>query len=113
MTLADLIVVAGFTQLGLPGAVIQIPSRLRWRTELAALPRLSIFTARELSSGSALSRGLCAYMALFWAIKLACQAFFDMTPYWTRPWMKLGDAALTAAFASLTAIYGWAALRAA
>ena len=135
MTLADLIVVAGFTQLGLLGAVIQIPSRLRWRTELAALPRLhrqmhwvyggyvalamvafgglSIFTARELSSGSALSRGLCAYMALFWAIKLACQAFFDMTPYWTRPWMKMGDAALTAAFASLTAIYGWAALRAA
>ena len=94
MTLADLIVVAGLTQLGLLGAVIQVPSRLRWRTELEALPRLhrqmhwvyggyvalamvafgglSIFTARELSSGSALARGLCAYMALFWAIPTAC-----------------------------------------
>lgn len=115
MTLSNLIVLAGVGQLSLVVAAVQIPSRLRWRAELESLPRLhrqmhwvyagyvllsvvafaalSIFNARELTSGSALARGLCAYIALFWAVKVACQAVFDMTPYLTRPWMRTGDAA--------------------
>jgi hypothetical protein len=132
MTVDTLIVLAGFGQLTLLIAAAQVPARLRWRTELQPLPRvhrqmhwvyggyvtmsivafaaLSILNARELSSGSGLARGVCAYVALFWGVRLACQAVFDMKPYLTRPWMKAGYAALTALFASLTAIYGWVAI---
>lgn len=133
MTVSTLIVLAGFGQLGLLIAAVQVPSRLHWRTELQALPRvhrqmhwvyggyvtlsivafaaLSIFNARELSSGSGLARGVCAYVALFWGVRLLCQGVFDMKPYLTRPWMKAGYVVLTVAFATFTAIYGWAAFQ--
>jgi hypothetical protein len=130
--LPTLILLAGFLQLGLLIAVAQIPSRLHWRTELRSLAlihrqmhwvyggyvilsvvafaALSILNARELASGSGLARGICAYAALFWAVKLACQHVFDMTPFLTRPWMKVGNALLTVTFASLATLYGWAAV---
>jgi len=134
MTFTTLIVLAGFGQLGLLIPAAQIPSRLHWRTELQPLRRvhrqmhwvyggyvtlsmlafalLSIFNARELSNGSGLARGVCAYVALFWAVKVVCQGVFDMTPYVAQPWMKAGYRALTVMFASLAVIYGWAAVRA-
>lgn len=133
MTLETVIVVAGCAQLALLVAIVQVPWTLRWRTELQPLPRvhrqmhwvyggymtmsiaalaiLSIVSAPELSSGSRLARGVCAYAALFWCVRLVCQGVFDMEPYLTRPWMKAGYAALTLMFASLTAVYAWAAVR--
>ena len=134
MTLTNLIVLAGFTQLSILIASAMVPSRLRWSRELQPLPRLhrqmhwvyggyvvlsivafaalSILNARELASGTSLARGVCAYVSVFWGIRLALQAVFDVDAYLTRPWMKAGYAALTVTFATLTAIYGWAALRA-
>jgi len=133
MTIDTLIVLAGIGQLTLLIAAAQVPARLHWRTELQPLPRvhrqmhwvyggyvtlsiaafaaLSILNARELASGSGLARGVCAYVALFWGVRLAFQGVFDMKPYLTRPWMKAGYAALTVLFASLTVIYGWVAIR--
>lgn len=132
MTLTTLIVLAGFGQLSLLVPSSLVPSSLRWRTELQPLSRLhrqmhwvygsyvmlsmvafavlSIANARELASGSSLARGVCAYVAVFWGIRLLLQAVFDVGPYLTRPWMKAGYAALTVMFASLTAVYAWAAV---
>ena len=134
MTLTNLILLAGFGQLGILIVSSMVPSHLRWRTELQSISRLhrqmhwvyggyvvlsivafaalSIFNARELASGSGLARGVCAYVAVFWGIRLALQAVFDIKAYLTRPWMKVGYAALTVLFGSFTAIYGWAAVRA-
>jgi len=132
MSIDTLILLAGIGQLPLLIAAAQVPARLHWRTELQALPRvhrqmhwvyggyvtlsivafaaLSILNARELASGSGLARGVCAYVALFWGVRLACQGVFDMKPYLTQPWMKAGYAVLTVLFASLTVIYGWVAV---
>jgi hypothetical protein len=134
MTLTNLIVLAGLGQLGILIASAMVPFHLRWRTELQALPRLhrqmhwvyggyvvlsivafaalSILNAQELASGSALARGVCAYVAVFWGIRLVLQGVFDIHAYLTRPWMRAGYAVLGLLFASFTAIYGWAAVRA-
>ena len=134
MTLTNLIVLAGFAQLLTLVAAAMVPMHLHWRTELQPLSRLhrqmhwvyggyvvlsivafaalSIFNAGELASGTGLARGVCAYVAVFWGIRLALQAIFDINPYLPRPWMKAGYAALGVLFASFTAIYGWAAVRA-
>jgi hypothetical protein len=133
MTLTNLIVLAGFGQLLVLVAAVMVPRHLRWRAELEPLPRLhrqmhwvyagyvvlsivafaalSIFNARELASGTGLARGVCAYVAVFWAIRFSLQAVFDIQPYLLRPWMKAGYAALSVAFASFTLVYAWAALR--
>ena len=132
MTLTDLIVLAGVGQLCILVASAMVPFHLHWRTELQLLSRLhrqmhwvyggyvvlsivafaalSILNAPELASGSGLARGVCAYVAIFWGIRLALQAIFDMGPYLTRPWMRAGYAALGVLFASFTAIYAWAAV---
>ena len=133
MTLTNAIVAAGFAQLSILIATAMVPFKLHWHRELQPLSRLhrqmhwvyggyvvlaiiafavlSIFNARELASGSGLARGVCAYVAVFWGIRLSLQAVFDMGAYLTRPWMKAGYAALTVLFASFTAIYAWAAVR--
>ena len=134
MTLTDLIFVAGLGQLGILTASAMVPWGLQWKTELAPLPRLhrqmhwvyggyvmlsivafaslSLFNARELASGTGLARGVCAYVAVFWAIRLSLQGIFDIKSYLTRPWMRAGYVLLGVMFASFTAIYGWAAVRA-
>ena len=78
---------------------------------IVAFAVLSLFNARELAGGRGLARGMCAYAAVFWGIRLSLQAVFDIGSYLTRPWMKAGCAALTVLFASFTAIYTWAAVR--
>ena len=131
--LADLIFVAGFAQLGVLLAAMQVPSRLKWHTELQPLPRvhrqmhwvyagfitlsivafsvLSIFNARELAAGGPLARVVCGYMAVWWTVRLALQAVFDIKPYLTAWWMTLGYRALTLVFAGLATVYAMASLR--
>jgi hypothetical protein len=132
MTMSVLILFAGFGQLSILFASLQAPVRLNWRRELAALPRvhrqmhwvyagyvvlsivafglISITNADALAGGSPLARGVCAYIAVFWGIRLSLQAVFDMRAYLTRRWMKVGYALLTVMFAAFTAVYAWAAL---
>ena len=133
MTLTDLIFVAGLGQLGILTASAMVPWGLQWKTELAPLPRLhrqmhwvyggyvvlsivafaglSLFNARELASGTGLARGVCAYVAVFWAIRLSLQGVFDMRPYLTTWWKTAGYALLTLVFASLTLVYAFASMR--
>jgi hypothetical protein len=115
-----LILVAGVGQLGVLIASALVPFRLNWREELRGLSRLhrqmywvyggyvvlsivafavlSIVNARELASGSGLARGFCAYVAVFWGIRIALQGVFDVKEHLTTWWLKVGYFALTMMF---------------
>ncbi|MBX7207881.1 MAG: hypothetical protein K1X78_06210 [Verrucomicrobiaceae bacterium] len=129
-----LLTLAGFGHFGILLASIQVPSALNWNHELARLPVLlrqlfwvyGVFivltitgfgwlTLRHLpalEAGDPLARSLAAFIAVFWALRLAVQiAVFHARPYLTNAWRVLGYHTLTAAFVFFTAVYGWAAFR--
>jgi hypothetical protein len=130
--LGSLIFMAGVGQLAVLIASALVPFRLNWRGELQCLSRLhrqmywvyggyivlsivafaalSILNSRELASGSALARGFCAYVAVFWGIRVGLQAVFDVKDHVTTWWLKAGYFVLTLMFAALTVVYTWAAL---
>jgi len=131
-TLTHLIFAAGAGQLCVLVASALVPLRLNWREELQCLPRLhrqmywvyggyvvmsivafgilSLLHSRELASGSGLARAFCAYVAVFWGIRLGLQAVFDVKDHLTAWWLRAGYFALTLLFAGFTAVYGLAAL---
>jgi len=130
--LGRLIFMAGVGQLAVLIASALVPFRLNWRGELQCLSRLhrqmywvyggyivlsivafaalSILNSRELASGSSLARGFCAYVAVFWGIRVGLQAVFDVKDHVTTRWLKAGYFVLTLMFAALTVVYTWAAL---
>jgi len=130
--LPQLIFWAGVGQAGVLTASALVPFRLKWRDELQGLPRLhrqmywvyggyivlsiiafaaiSISNHDELTRGSGLARGFCAYVALFWGIRTGLQPVFDVKKHLTAWWLKAGYVLLTAMFGSFTVIYGWVAL---
>lgn len=132
-TLANLIFAAGFCQLCVLVASALVPIRLNWRAAFAPLPRLhrqmywvyggyvvmaivalgliSLFNARELAASGGLARGVCAYVAVFWGVRLSLQSVLDVKDHLTTWWLRLGYHTLTLLFASFTALYAWAALR--
>jgi hypothetical protein len=123
---------AGVGQLGVLVASALVPFRLNWREELRCLSRLhrqmywvyggyvvlsiiafaaiSILNASELASGTGLARGFCAYVAVFWGIRVALQFIFDVKQHLTAWWIKIGNIVLTLMFVAFTIIYAWAAL---
>ncbi|MEM9657039.1 MAG: hypothetical protein AAF961_01640 [Planctomycetota bacterium] len=127
-----LIFAAGIGQLCVLAASALVPIRLDWRNELKSLSRLhrqmywvyggyvvmaiiglgmiSVFNAKELASGSGLARGFCAYVAVFWGVRLALQAFLDVKDHLNAWWLKLGYGVLTVLFAAFTVVYAWAAI---
>jgi hypothetical protein len=131
-TLARLIFFAGVGQLSVLFAAALVPFRLNWRGELQCLSRLhrqmywvyggyivlsivafaalSILNSRELAGGSALARGFCAYVAVFWGIRVGLQAVFDVKDHVTTWWLKAGYFVLTLMFTALAVVYTWAAL---
>ena len=133
MTISRLIFFAGIGQLGVLTASALVPLRLDWRRELRVLPSLlrqmywayggyvvlaivafgalSILNAEDLAGGTPLARGMCAYIAVFWGVRLLLQAVFDANAYLTRWWLRAGYMLLTILFAAFTVIYTWAALQ--
>ncbi len=131
--LAGLLTAAGVGHFGILVASALVPFRLDWRNELAGLSRLhrqmywvyggyvvlsivafgllSLFNARELAAGGSLARGLCAYVAVFWGVRVCLQAVFDVKEHLTAWWLRLGYQGLTVLFVFFTAVYAWAALR--
>lgn len=74
---------------------------------------LSVLYFRELAAGTPLARGMCAFVALFWGLRLLVQAtVFDTRPYLTTWTLAAGYHGLTAVFAYLTIVYAWAAFHA-
>lgn len=79
---------------------------------LTAFGVLTLVNAEALAAGGTLARSVCAFIGLFWLGRLAVQFFvFDVRPYLTNVWLKLGYHATTLVFLYLTAVYAWAASR--
>jgi hypothetical protein len=130
--LPTLIFIAGIGQLGVLVPSSLVPIRLNWREEFKSLSRLhrqmywvyggyvvlsiialgllSIFNSDSLASGGRLSRGVCAYIAVFWGIRLSLQAVLDAKPFLTTWWLKTGYALLTVLFLYFTFVFAWAAV---
>ena len=77
---------------------------------LTAFGVLTLVNAEALSAGGTLARSVCVFIGLFWLGRLAVQFFvFDVRPYLTNVWLRLGYHATTVVFIYLTVVYGWAA----
>jgi len=131
--LPSVIFLAGAGQLGILIASALVPFQLKWKAELSVLSRLHrqmywiyggyvvlaiaafglicLFNANELSNGSGLARGICAYIAIFWGVRLSLQWVLDVEAHLSTWWLRLGYHALTILFASFTLLFGFAALR--
>jgi hypothetical protein len=130
--LASLIFAGGVAQIAVLVASAIVPFRLNRRSELSSLSRLhrqmywvyggyvvlsiiaftllSMFNARELAQRSPLARGVCLYIAVFWGVRVALQAVFDVKEHLDAWWLTTGYVVLTVLFAALTVVYGWAAI---
>ena len=58
-----------------------------------------------------LARGVCAYIAVFWGVRLALQAVFHVKAHLTAWCLRGGYFALTVLFAWFTLVYAVASLR--
>jgi hypothetical protein len=130
--LPELIFAAGIGQLCVLVASALVPLRLNWPAELEKLSRLhrqmywvyggyvvlsiisfgviSLANSEELAAGSRLARSVCAYIAIFWGIRLSLQAVLDVKQHLTSWWLTAGYHVLTLLFLSFTLIYGMGAL---
>jgi hypothetical protein len=132
LDLAMLLKVGGVMHLGLMAAGLLMPQVVGLRTHLTPLPAFirrlfwvyysfialclvsfSILTfafADTLASGSALARAICAFLAVFWTMRLVVATFvFDLRPYLTSTSRRIGYHATNVAFAYLPIVYGVAA----
>jgi len=68
--------------------------------------------AEDLVSGSPLARGVCWFLAAFWTFRLIAAFFvFDLTPYLTSRWRRIGLATANSVFALLPILYVVVALK--
>jgi hypothetical protein len=68
--------------------------------------------AEDLASGSRLARCLCGFLALFWVLRWVTGTFvFDLSPYLTNRWRRVGLFAADVVFAVLPCVYGYAAFQ--
>jgi hypothetical protein len=133
-TLTLLLELAGAMHLGLMCAGALMPRAVNLRTHLAVLPTfirrlfwvyyafiglclvsfglITVTFAGTLAAGSALARAVCAFMAVFWTVRLFAATFiFDVRPYLTNHFWRLGYHATNIVFAYLPVVYALAALR--
>lgn len=124
---------AGVLQLFVLVASAMVPMHLNWREVLSPLPKLvrqlfwvyggyiviaiialgliCVLNADELASGSGLARGVCAYAAVFWGVRLSLQAVFDAKPHLTRWYLVAGYHTLTGVFVLITGVMLWGVFR--
>jgi len=124
--------IAGLLHFGLMCAGLMMPRVVNMRGHLAALPpfirqlfwvyytfiglslvsfcAITLLFADTLAAGGNLARGLCAFFAVFWTVRLFAGTFiFDMRPYLTNTWRRLGYHAINIVFAYLPIVYAVAA----
>jgi hypothetical protein len=125
---------AGALHLGLIAAGLMMPRAVNLRAHLVSLPPfirrlfwtyyafiglylvsfglMTFSFAGTLAAGSGLARAFCAFLAVFWTIRLFAATFvFDVRPYLTNGWLRLGYHATNVVFVFLPLIYAWSALR--
>lgn len=130
--LPRLIWLAGLGQFCVLIASALVPLRLDWRNQFKCLPPLhrqmywvyggyvvlsivafafiSAFNFGELAAGSGLARAFCAYVALFWGIRVLLQGVLQVKEHLTTWWLTAGYHGLTLLFAYFTFVYAWSAL---
>ena len=118
--------------LGLICAGALMPRAVNLKTNLAALPQfirqlfwvyyafiglclvsfglMTFAFAPTLAAGTALARAWCVFLALFWTIRLiAATIIFDVRPYLTNHFWRLGYHATNIVFVYLPVVYAWVA----
>jgi len=128
MTLVLLLQIAGVLHLGLMAAGFLMPRVVSMRAHLATLPAfirqlfwvyytfiglclvsfsiITIVFADALADGGALARALCAFLAVFWLVRLFVATFvFDLRPYLTTRLRRIGYNAVNVVFAYLPVVY--------
>lgn len=131
-TLTILLQIAGVLHLGLLCAGAVMPRAVNLRANLAALPPfirrlfwvyysfialclvsfglITVTLAGTLAAGGNLARALCAFLAVFWTIRLVAATFvFDVRPYLTSNLWRLGYHATNIVFIYLPVVYTIAA----
>ena len=131
-TLILLLQIAGLMHLGLLSAGLLMPRAVNLRTHLATLPPfvqrlfwvyyvfiglciisfglVSVTFAGALAAGGGLARAVCAFLAVFWTIRLIAAVFiFDVRPYLKNTFWRLGYHATNLVFVCLPVIYAFAA----
>jgi hypothetical protein len=131
-TLTLLLQIAGILHLGLLCAGLTMPGVVNLRRHLSVLPPfirqlfwvyycfigfclisfgiVTVTFADTLAAGSNLARGICTVFAIFWTIRLFAATFvFDVRPYLTNKFRRLGYHAINIIFAYLPVVYGLAA----
>ena len=127
-TLTILLRFAGILHLGLLCAGLMMPGVVDLRTHLATLPSfirrlfwvyyafiglclvsfgfLTFTLASRLVDGTVLARALCVFFAAFWTLRLIAGAFvFDLTPYLTSAYRRLGYQVINIVFIFLPVVY--------
>lgn len=134
MSLPSLILVSGILHFGTLLASAAVPQVLDWKGELRKLDTLSrqliwvhgifivltiigfgmltILFSTDLAAGTPLARGVCGFIAFFWAARLFIQFFvFDAKPFLTTAFLKVGYHSLTLVFIYQAVVLSWAAIR--
>ena len=127
-----LLQLAGLMHLGLLCAGALMPRAVNLKNNLAALPVfirrlfwvyytfigvslisfgvITVTFADALAAGGGLARAMCLFMAVFWTIRLVAATFvFDVRPYLTNNFWRLGYHATNIVFAYLPCAYALAA----
>ena len=134
MNLILLLKVAALAHLGLLAAGLLMPRVVGLREHLRPLPNFvrqlfwvyysfiglclagfgvgTFILAEELVSGTALARAVCLFLAIFWGARFIVAMFvFDLRPYLTTGWRRVGLKAANGVFTLLPFLYGWLAVR--
>ncbi len=70
---------------------------------------LTFFFAGAMAAGEPLARALCLLFTAFWTLRLVAAAFiFDVRPYLTNRFYRLGHQAINLVFLYLVAVYALA-----
>jgi hypothetical protein len=131
-TLTALLKIAGLLHLGLIWAGASMPKAVNLREHLAVLPPfirrlffvylsfiglmlagfgcLTFFYAHAMAAGEPVARALCVVLIAFWTLRLVAAGFiFDVRPYLTNWFYRLGYYAINLVFVYLLAVYAFAA----
>jgi hypothetical protein len=125
---------ASLSYLGLLAAGMLMPGVVGLRQHLLALPTFirqlfwvyyafiglsltcfglgTFLLADQLASGTPLARAVCGFLALFWSVRFVAGTFiFDLRPYLTNRWRRVGLTAADLVFTCLPIVYGWVGLK--
>lgn len=130
--LTTLLQIAAILHIGLLCAGASMPKAVNFRGHIGSLPpflrqlfvvyfsfialmligfgSLTFIFAHSMAAGEPIARALCILMTVFWGVRLIAAAFiFDVKPYLTSWFYRLGYQATNLVFVYLVAVYALAA----